>query len=104
MATFRALFFAALIAVTAAGAVASAIQAGKMWPLIAAAEVLEAAAPSHHDHSAAEPVWIPEGPLRPALTVLFNIVAGPGFGLILNALTRLWTLRSGRPFNASNGV
>ena len=31
---FRALFFAALIAGVAAGAVASVIQAGKMWPLI----------------------------------------------------------------------
>jgi cobalt transporter subunit CbtA len=113
VATFRALFFAALIAGIAAGAVASVIQAGRMWPLIAAAEMLEAAAPPHHDHgetaphddqNAAEPVWSPEGSLRPALTVLFNIVAGLGFGLILNALTRLWTLRSGRPFTASDGA
>jgi cobalt transporter subunit CbtA len=104
VATFRALFFAALIAGVAAGAVSSVVQAGKMWPLIAAAEVLEAGAPLHHDHGAAEPVWSPEGPLRPALTILFNIIAGVGFGLILNALTRLWTLRSGRPFNAADGV
>jgi cobalt transporter subunit CbtA len=103
VATFRALFFAALIAGIAAGAAASVIQAGKMWPLIAAAEVLEAAAP-HYDHGAVDPLWSPEGPLRPALTVLFNIVAGLGFGLILNALTRLWTLRSGRSFSASDGV
>lgn len=104
VATFRALFFAALIAGIAAGAVASVIHAVKMWPLIAAAEVLETAAPPHHDQGAAEPVWSPEGPLRPALTILFNIAAGIGFGLILNALTRLWTLRSGRPFTASDGV
>ena len=104
VATFRVLFFAALIAGTAAGAVASVIQAGKMWPLIAAAEVLEAAAPPHHDHGAPAAVWKPEGPLRPALTVLFNIVAGLGFGLILNAVTHLWTLRSGRPFTASDGI
>jgi cobalt transporter subunit CbtA len=102
--TFRALFFAALVAGIAAGVVVSVIQAVKMWPLIAAAEVLEAAAPPHHEHGAGEPVWSPEGPLRPSLTVLFNIVAGLGFGLILNALTRLWTLRSGRPFNAADGV
>jgi cobalt transporter subunit CbtA len=102
--TFRALFFAALMAGIAAGAVASVIQAGKMWPLIAAAEMLESTALPHHDHGAAEPVWSPEGPLRPALTVLFNVVAGLGFGLILNALARFWTLRSGRPFTASDGV
>jgi cobalt transporter subunit CbtA len=104
VATLRALFFAALIAGIAAGAVASVIQAAKMWPLIAAAEVLEATVPLHHDQGAATPVWSPEGPLRPALTVLFNIVAGLGLGLILNALTHLWTLRSGRLFNPSNGV
>ncbi len=104
MATFRALFFAALIAGIMAGAVASVIQAGKMWPLITAAEVLEAAAPPHHDHGAAEPVWSPKGPVRPVLTVMFNIAAGLGFGLILNALALLWTLRNGRPFTASDGV
>jgi cobalt transporter subunit CbtA len=101
---FRALFFAALIAGTAAGAMASVIQAGKIWPLIAAAEVLEAAAPPHHDHGAPAPVWSPEGPLRPALTVLFNIIAGLGFGLIMNALSGLWTLQSGRAFTASDGA
>ena len=104
VATFRALFFAALMAGIAAGAVTSVIQAGKMWPLIAAAEVLGPSVPPHHEHGAAEPVWSPEGPLRPALTVLFNIVAGLGFGLILNALTRLWTLRVGRPFTATDGA
>ena len=103
MATFRVLFFAALIGGISAGAVASVIQAGKMWPLIAAAEQFEATA-ARHDHGAAEPVWSPEGRLRPTLTVLFNIAAGLGFGLILNALTRLWTLRSGRPFTASDGI
>lgn len=104
VATFRALFFAALIAGTVAGAVASVIQAAKMWPLIAAAELLEAAAPPHHDHGAVESVWSPEGLLRPALTVLFNIAAGLGFGLMLNALARLWTMRTGRPFTAPDGV
>jgi len=103
MATFRALFFVALVAGIVAGATASVIQAGKMWPLIAAADVFEAAA-QHHAHGAAELVWSPEGPLRSALAVLFNIVAGLGFGLLLNAVARLWTLRSGRPFTASDGV
>jgi cobalt transporter subunit CbtA len=104
LATFRALFFAALIAGIAAGAVVSVIQAGKMWPLIASAELLETAAALQNDHGSAEPAWSPEGPLRPALTVLFNIVAGMGFGLILNALTRLSSLRSGQPFTASAGI
>ena len=104
MATFRALFYAALIAGIAAGVVVSVIQAGKLWPLIAAAETIEAAAPPHHDHAAMESAWTPEGPSRPALTVLFNIAAGIGFGLILNALTRIWSLRSGRPFTAPDGI
>ncbi len=104
MATFRTLFFVALIAGIVAGAVASVIQAGKMWPLIAAAEVLEAAARPHQGHGAPAPVFSPEGPLKPVLTVMFNIVSGLGFGLILNALARLRTLRNGRPFIASDGV
>ncbi len=40
---FRALFFAALIAGVAAGAVASVIQAGKMWPLIGTVSQIKAA-------------------------------------------------------------
>ena len=40
---FRALFFAALIAGVAAGAVASVIQAGKMWPLIGTVSRIKAA-------------------------------------------------------------
>ncbi len=102
MAAFRTLFFAALIAGLAAGAAASIVQAGRLWPLIAAAEVFEAAA--HHDPGAAEPVWSPEGPARHALTVLFNIVVGVGFGLILNSLARLVSLRGGRTLTAGQGV
>jgi cobalt transporter subunit CbtA len=104
MAAFRRLFFAALIAGLAAGVAASAVQAARLWPLIAAAEVFEAAAPHGHDHGAAEPAWSPEGRLRQALTVLFNIVVGLGFGLILNALARLDSLRSGRAFTVGHGV
>lgn len=105
MATFRLLFCAALIGGLAAGLAASLVQAGKVWPLIAAAEILEAAAPGHtHGHAAHEPAWSPDGPLRLALTVLFNIVAGVGFGLLLNALTRFETMRSGRVFAARDGA
>lgn len=104
MATFRGLFFAALIAGLAAGCVASVLQAARLWPLIAAAEVLEAASPPNHDHGTAEPAWTPEGPSRPALTVLFNIAAGVGFGLILNALARLRGLVTGRPMTGRDGI
>lgn len=100
MTSFRRLFFAALIAGLAAGLATSVVQAGKLWPMIAAAELLEAGAPDHgHDHG-----WSPEGMLRPVLTVLFNIAAGLGFGLILNALARLRALFDGRAFVASQGV
>lgn len=102
MAAFRMLFLAALIAGVMAGAATSLVQASKVWPLISAAEVFETAA--HHDHGAAEPGWSPEGPLRHALTVLFNIVVGVGFGLILNALAQVASLQSGRAFTAAQGV
>lgn len=104
MATFRALFFAALVAGLAAGIAASAVQAARLWPLIAAAEVLEAAAPQGHDHGAAEPAWSPEGTLRHGLTVLFNIVVGLGFGLILNSLARLARLRGAPGLTARQGA
>lgn len=136
MTGFRHLFFVALIAGLAAGLATSVVQAGKLWPLIAAAEVLEAGAPPSaqghaHDHAptpaqatsqgaapqgvsppghthdhgdAHDHGWSPEGPLRHALTVLFNIAAGLGFGLILNALARLRALSAGATFTATEGV
>ncbi len=107
MSAFRTLFFAALIAGVAAGLATSVVQAARLWPLIAAAEVLEAAEHgSHgHDHSGpAEPAWSPDGALRDALTVVFNVAVGLGFGLVLNALARLASLRSGRGFTVGEGV
>lgn len=107
VAAFRALFFAALIAGVAAGLAASAVQAARLWPLIAAAVVLEAAEHGGHGHDhpvPSEPAWSPEGVLRHALTVAFNVVIGLGFGLMLNALARLGSLRSGRAFTAGEGV
>lgn len=128
MTGFRRLFFVALIAGLAAGLATSVVQAGKLWPLIASAELLEAAppapvpAPAHplahplghppaaghaHDHGhdhAHDHGWSPEGPLRHGLTVLFNIAAGLGFGLILNALARLRALSAGGAFTATEGV
>lgn len=89
MAAFRGLVFAAVIAGFAAGAATSVVQAVRLWPLIAAAEVLEA--PAEHSHDAHG--WSPEGVVRPALTVLFNIAAGVGFALMLNAVARLRGMR-----------
>ncbi|MGE0419096.1 MAG: CbtA family protein [Acetobacteraceae bacterium] len=112
MAAFRALVFAALIAGVAAGLVSSALQAWTMWPLIDAAEVMETTAAAGHDqhghdhqahqHDGAD--WSPDGALRHSLTVLFNIAAGVGFGLILNALIRLWMLQTGRFIRPWEGV
>lgn len=109
MSGFRRLFFVALIAGLAAGLATSVVQAGKLWPLIESAELLEAGAPAPaatghaHDH-AHDHGWSPEGPLRHGLTILFNIAAGLGFGLILNALARLRALSAGGTFTATEGV
>lgn len=94
----RRLLLAALIAGACAGLVASALQMVKVWPLILEAETYEAAAPpghAHapgtpaHDHAAAAPgqveAWEPEnGVERISYTVLFNLLAGIGFALLLN--------------------
>lgn len=104
MRAFRSLFFAALIAAIAAGLAASVVQAVRLWPLIDAAEVLESAAASHHDHAAGEAGWTPSGPLRPTLTVVFNITAALGFGLILNALARVRCWRTGRALTVRDGL
>ena len=103
MAAFRRLFFVALIAGLAAGLVVSVIHAVKLWPMIAQAEVFEAAAP-HAEHGGDGQEWTPEGLMRPALSVLFNIAAGIGFGLILNAVIRLRTLAAGQELTPAQGV
>lgn len=99
MAAFRALVFAALLAGIAAGLATSVVQAARLWPLIDAAEAIE----THgHDHGA--PGWSPQGALRPALTVVFNIAAAMGFALMLNAVARLRGLRSGAVLTVREGV
>ncbi len=91
--------------IAAAGIAGSLVQAARLWPLIAAAEVIEAAAPVHgHDDGAHAHGWSPEGALRHGLTVLFNVAVGVGFGLVLNALARLASLRGGAAFTARHGV
>lgn len=89
----RRILLVAVIAGAAAGLVATALQAAKLWPLIAAAEQFEqpAAADHHHGADAAAHVhddeaWEPQdGAQRMAFTALFNILAGFGFALLLNA-------------------
>lgn len=85
MVVFRRLVLISALAGLCAGLAMSVVQAAKLWPLIAAAEVLESASGSH-DH---EQEWGPEGALRIALTVVFNVAAGVGFALLLNAGARL---------------
>ena len=87
----RRILTAALVAGAIAGLVATAIQAARLLPLIQIAERFEdAAAAVHHEHgnaqAAAEPEWEPSpGAERLAFTVLFNVLAGFGFALLLNA-------------------
>lgn len=93
---FRRLLLAALIAGACAGLVASALQMAKIWPLILEAETYENAAPAGHatgtpthDQAPAMPAqadaWEPEnGVERIGYTILFNLLAGIGFALLLN--------------------
>ena len=94
--------FAALLAGIAAGLATSAVQAARLWPLIDAAELLESHGNDGHVHGPAG--WSPHGALRPALTVLFNMAAGIGFALMLNAAARLRELRSGVGLTVGEGV
>lgn len=94
---FRRILIAALVAGLAGGLVATALQAARVWPLILSAETFENAAPTqaHHHHSGAADAarhaamveaWAPEDGLeRMAFTLLFNLLAGFGFALLLNA-------------------
>jgi cobalt transporter subunit CbtA len=79
LARLRHLLVAALLAGVGAGLVLSVIYAFGIAPLIAAAEVLETAAgTAHHGHAASAPA-------RAGYAVLFNCLAGIGFGLLLCA-------------------
>lgn len=83
MTRLRQLLLAALLAGVAAGLVASAIQSVKIAPLIAAAELLEV---EHADSGHEQP---PSGLERAGYTLLFNALAGVGFGLLLCAAYNL---------------
>src|SRR5438874_10856509 len=91
----RRIFLAGILAGLVAGAFVTAVQAVKIWPLIAAAEVYEkagetaAAAHAGHDHGAsplAAAEWEPEdGAERIVFTLVANILVATGFGLLLSA-------------------
>jgi cobalt transporter subunit CbtA len=80
----RRILFTALIAGTVAGLFAAGIQHVKLIPLIAAAEVYEAAGVhAGHVHNAM-PEWEPApGIERAGYTVLADVLAGVGFALVL---------------------
>lgn len=93
---FRRILTAAVIAGVAAGLLATALQAARVWPLILGAETFENAAPAqapHHggsesaaDRGTMAEAWAPEHGLeRMAYTLLFNVLTGFGFALLLNA-------------------
>jgi cobalt transporter subunit CbtA len=86
----RRILLAALVAGVAAGVVASLLQFFKVWPVILAAEVYEEAANAANEHAASDNDWQPtDGLQRIGFSVLFNVLAGFGFALILNALFAL---------------
>jgi cobalt transporter subunit CbtA len=103
---FRRVFFAAVVAGLAAGLIATALQAAKLTPLIAAAEVYEKAEPATHDPAThAAPAWEPSpGVERTAFTLAANMIIGVGFGLLLSAGFALHHLFSGAETDARSGL
>lgn len=110
----RRIFLAAILAGLVAGTFVTIVQAARIWPLIAAAEVYEKAGDSPtasgghaaHDHGAAMVMdWQPaDGPQRILFTLLANILVAIGFGLLLSAGLALRDAYGGVPADARNGV
>ena len=107
----RRILFTALIAGTVAGLFAAGIQHLKLIPLIAAAEVYEAAG-THADHQhgaapnqqGAAPEWEPApGVERVGYTVVADVLAGIGFALLLAGAVALARLR-GYAIDARSGL
>jgi cobalt transporter subunit CbtA len=105
----RRILFTALIAGTVAGLFAAGIQHLKLVPLIAAAEVYEAAG-AHSDHQqdahqhSATPEWEPApGIERAGYTVVADILAGIGFALVLIGAVALAGL-GGYTIDAQRGL
>ncbi|MSP49778.1 MAG: cobalt transporter [Alphaproteobacteria bacterium] len=91
---FRRIVFAAVLGGLVAGGIASAVQAVRAVPLILQAEVYEEAAEAAKphdpaasaDHQHEADAWVPDdGWERTSFTVLFNVLAGIGFGLLIAA-------------------
>ncbi len=110
----RRIFLAAILAGLVAGAFVTVVQAVKIWPLIAAAEVYEkageSAAADHaaHDHGAgplAAAEWEPaDGAERIVFTLLANILVATGFGLLLSAGFALRDAYGGVRVDATSGL
>jgi cobalt transporter subunit CbtA len=112
----RRIFLAAIIAGLVAGTFITIVQAAKIWPLIAAAEVYEKAGEAAsttatgnhaaHDHGAGMVMdWEPaDGPQRILFTLLANILVAIGFGLLLSAGFALRDAYAGVAADARNGV
>lgn len=112
---FRRIVTAALVAGVIAGLLATGLQMARLWPLILAAEEFEGAAPTqahHHGtdpttavaHAAMSEAWAPEDGLeRMAYTLFFNLLAGFGFALLVNAGLAL-SKAAGRPLNLTTGL
>lgn len=112
---FRRIVTAALFAGLVAGFVATGLQMAKVWPLILAAETFEEAAPTQAHHHGSDPTvaathaamaeaWAPEdGVERMAYTLLFNLLAGFGFALLVNAGMVL-SQAAGRTLNLTTGL
>ena len=104
----RRILLTGLIAGTAAGLFAAGLQHLRLIPLIAAAEVYEAAgAHAAHQHGqpeAAPAEWEPAPGLeRTGYTVLADVLAGIGFALLLAGGVALAQLR-GYPVDARRGL
>lgn len=106
---FRQIFLTALLAGTVAGLFAAAVQEVRLVPLIAKAEIYEAAEPASplahpHDGQSATAGWQPSsGRERAFYTVLADTLTGIGFGLMLTGCAALARWR-GTPFDARRGV
>ena len=99
---FRRVFLAAILAGLASGLLVTVLQAAKLSPLIAAAEVYETAVvpPTVHDGD-----WEPApGIERTGFTLLANILIAIGFGLLLSGGFALRQLFSGVAIDARQGL
>jgi cobalt transporter subunit CbtA len=110
----RRILMAALIAGALAGLAATGLQTIRVWPLILAAETFEEAAPTqaHHHGAATSPAahvalaeaWAPSGGAERMLyTLLFNLLAGFGFALLVNAGLAL-SQAAGRRLDSITGL